>query len=52
MEYISTELITSAIVVILGILIYFLLKSIINKILDKKKYVSKKIKDASYWMYC
>ena len=44
MDFISTELITSVIVVILGILIYFLLKSIINKILDKRKYVSKKKK--------
>ena len=44
MDIISLELITSVIVVILGILIYFLLKSIINKILDKRKYVSKKKK--------
>ena len=44
MDFISTELITSGIVVILGILIYFLLKGVINKILDKRKYVSKKKK--------
>ena len=44
MDIISKELITSIIVVILGILIYFLLKGIINKILDKRKYVSKKKK--------
>ena len=39
LDFISTELITSVIVVILGILIYFFLKGIINKILNKKKYV-------------
>lgn len=41
---ISKELITSIIVIILGILIYFLIKSIINRIIDKRKYVSKKKK--------
>lgn len=41
-DVISTELIVSIIIVILGILIYFLLKNIINKILDKRKYVSKR----------
>lgn len=41
-DIISTELIVSLIIVILGFLIYFLLKCLINKILDKRKYVSKK----------
>ena len=43
-DIISTELITSIIIVILGFLIYFLLKCLINKLLDKRKYVSKKRK--------
>lgn len=41
---ISKELIISVIIIILGILIYFIIKSIINRILDKRKYVSKKKK--------
>lgn len=43
-NFLSKEFITSVIVVILGILIYFLLKNIINQIIDKRKYVSKKKK--------